>query len=69
MKITHAQLAGRLLRDAAVFFRHLAEENPALADAMQDNAQIYEQAAGLIEQDANGIIDLEEMPLGHTSDS
>ena len=62
MKITHAQLAGRLLRDAAVFFRHLADENPALTEAMQENAQIYDQAAELIERDASGVIDIEDVP-------
>lgn len=62
MKITHAQLAGRLLRDAASFFKHLADENPTLYDAMQDNAEIYEQAAELIEQSPNGEIELEDPP-------
>ena len=62
MNISHAELAGRLLRDAAAFFRHLAEENPTLADAMGENAEIYEQAADLIEQDPNGRVDLEEAP-------
>lgn len=51
---THAQMAARLLRDAAAFFRTLGEQNPPLAEAMRENASVYEDVAMLIEQDPSG---------------
>lgn len=48
---THAELAARLLRDAADFFHHLAKDNPDMADAMTENATMYEQVAALVETD------------------
>ncbi|MBI4031011.1 MAG: hypothetical protein HY370_04990 [Proteobacteria bacterium] len=54
---THAELAARLLRDAAQFFRTLGEQNPPLADQMADNANVFEQIAGLVEQDPTGKIE------------
>ena len=59
-KMTHAQLAAQLLRDAASFFKHLAHENPSLQEQMQDNAAIYEEVAGLVEKSPNEIIELED---------
>jgi hypothetical protein len=59
-KMTHAQLAAQLLRDAANFFRHLAQENPTLQEQMQDNAEIYDEVAGLVEKNPNDIIELED---------
>lgn len=56
--LTHAQLAARLLRDAADFFRHLAKENPALMESMTDNAGIYDQVAQLVEAAPMEVIDL-----------
>jgi len=58
--MTHAQLAARLLRDAAAFFNHLAEENPALQEHMEENAQIYNQVADLVENSPLETITLEE---------
>ena len=55
---THAQLAAKLLRDAAIFFRNVGAQNPALADDMNENAAVYEQVAGLTEADP-----LRELPL------
>jgi len=54
---THAELAARLLRDAAQFFRTLGEQNPPLADQMADNANVFEQIAGLVERDPTGKIE------------
>jgi hypothetical protein len=53
---THAQLAARLLRDAAEFFQHLAKDNPDMADAMTENAQMYAQVADLVEQNPTGVL-------------
>lgn len=59
MTITHAQLAARLLRDAAAFFRHLGEENPALAESMKENAAVYEEVAQMVDTDPNELVELE----------
>lgn len=53
---THAQLAARLLRDAAGFFRTIAEQNPALTEAMNENSQVFEDVAVLVENDPFGEI-------------
>ena len=57
---THAQLAAKLLRDAAAFFKDLAQQNPEISDQMSDNAQIYEQIAGLVEEKPNEELETEE---------
>jgi hypothetical protein len=51
---TNAQLAAKLLRDAGVFFRNVAEQNPPIAEQMNDNAQVYDQVADLVESDPTG---------------
>ncbi len=55
--ITHAQLAAKLLRDAAVFFRTIGEQNPPLKVQMEENASVFEQVAGLVENEPVGVID------------
>ena len=51
---THAQLAARLLRDAAAFFRTIGEQNEPLNIQMEENASVFEQVADLVEQDPQG---------------
>lgn len=58
--MTHAQLAAKLLRDAAFFFRTIGEQNPALADAMLDNSSLFEDVAVLVESDPTGIVESDE---------
>ena len=53
---SHAQLAARLLRDAASFFRTIGEQNAPLKEQMLENATVFEQVAGLVEKDPNGQI-------------
>jgi hypothetical protein len=53
---SHAQLAARLLRDAASFFRTIGEQNAPLQEQMLENAAVFEQVAGLVEKDPNGQI-------------
>ena len=55
--ITHAQLAAKLLKDAAVFFRTIGEQNPPLKIQMDENANVFEQVADLVEQNPTGVID------------
>ncbi len=55
--ISHAQLAAKLLKDAAVFFRTIGEQNPPLKIQMDENANVFEQVAELVEQNPTGVID------------
>ena len=50
---THAQLAAKLLRDAAAFFRTLGTENPPLKEQMDENATVFDQVADLVEHEPN----------------
>lgn len=54
---THSQLAAQLLRDAATFFRTIAEQNEPLRDQMSENAAVFEEVAMLVEHDPTGEID------------
>lgn len=53
---THAELAGKLLTDAAGFFKTLAEQNPDIQPEMTENAGVFEQMAALIVQEPQGVI-------------
>lgn len=55
---THVEMAVRLLQEAGTFFRTVGDQNPALKEQMDQNASIYEQTAGLLQQDPNGEVDL-----------
>jgi hypothetical protein len=55
--ITHTQLAAKLLKDAAVFFRTIGEQNPPLKIQMDENANVFEQVADLLQNDPTGAID------------
>lgn len=57
---TYAQLSAKLLRDAATFFRNVGAQNEPLAEQMNDNAAVYEQVADLLEQDPNGVLDVDD---------
>lgn len=57
---SHAQLAAKLLRDAATFFRNVGAQNPGLADEMNENAAVYEQVADLTEGDPLGELPIED---------
>ena len=51
---THAELAGKLLQDASVFFRSLAEQNEPIKEQMEQNAMVYEKMAVMVSQDPTG---------------
>jgi hypothetical protein len=57
---THTELAARLLRDAAAFFRTVGEQNQPLQEQMSENAEVFEQVAGLLETDPNGSLPEED---------
>jgi hypothetical protein len=53
---THAELAGKLLNDAATFFRTLASQNEPLRTQMEENASVFEQMATLVTEEPAGVI-------------
>lgn len=54
---THAQLAARLLREAATIFRTLGAPDPELGGRLDEFASVYEQVADLLEQDPTGVLE------------
>lgn len=57
MATTYAQLSAKLLRDAAAFFKTIAEQNPPLKEQMDENADVFEQVANLVENNPTGVIE------------
>jgi hypothetical protein len=55
---TNAQLAAKLLRGAAGFFRTVGDQNEPIKAQMEQNARTYEHVATLVEQDPSA-----EMPF------
>ena len=51
---TNAEIAARLLRDAAGFFRSVGEQNEPLKEHMDNNAQAFEIMADRVEKDPMG---------------
>ena len=51
---THAQVAAKVLRDAAGFFNTVGEQNPTLKDQMAENSNVFQQVANLVETDPTG---------------
>ena len=54
---SHGEMAGRLLKDSAAFFRTLAEQNEPLREHMTENANIYDQIGALVMENPTGILD------------
>ncbi|MFQ6019017.1 MAG: hypothetical protein ACE5KF_12590 [Kiloniellaceae bacterium] len=52
--MTNAQLAAKLLRNAASFFRALGEQNDAIKEDMDSNARTCDTVADLVESDPTG---------------
>jgi hypothetical protein len=55
---THADLAAKLLKDAAIFFRSIGDQNPEMKEQMDDNADVYEQVADLLINDPTGELNI-----------
>ncbi|GEO38651.1 hypothetical protein GGE65_002577 [Skermanella aerolata] len=55
---TNAEIAAKLLRDAATFFRHVGEQNDPIKDQMDSNAQAYDTIAELVETEPTAEFDL-----------
>lgn len=47
----YKKMAADLLREGARFFESVAEQNPQIRDAMNENASIYKQTADLLMDD------------------
>lgn len=60
MATTHAQIAARLLRDAAQFFHTIGQQNEPLAEQMKENTRVFLQVADLVENDPTGVIPEDE---------
>lgn len=52
---THADLAARLLREAAHFYRAVGRDQSALSEQMERSADVYEAVATLVETDPMGV--------------
>ena len=48
---THADLAAKLLREAAIMFRTMGSTNDELAENLNEFADVYDQVAKLVEAD------------------
>ena len=57
---TYSNLAAKLLRDAAHFFRNVGEDNASVKEQMDNNATVYDQVADLLEKNPMGEINIEE---------
>jgi len=58
---SYVDLAIKLLRDAAGFYRNVGEQNRPIKSEMFDNADVYDQVADLLEEDPAGFLELEEL--------
>lgn len=54
---THAELAGKLLKEAAEFFKTIAKQNPSIGKEMGEQAATFEQMSHLITKDPQGKIE------------
>jgi hypothetical protein len=52
--VTYAELAARLLRDAATFFNTLGSQNPDLQQEMARNVMLYNGVADFVDQGETG---------------
>ncbi|MCB1318596.1 MAG: hypothetical protein KDK27_21675, partial [Leptospiraceae bacterium] len=57
--IKNTEAAARLLRGAAHFFRTVGEQDESYAEQMNDNADVYEQMAQLVETNPEGTINMD----------
>lgn len=63
---THAELAARLMRDAAGFFQTVGESNESLTNQMSDNDAVFRRVADMVEADPDEIFgddDAERIPM------
>ena len=62
---SNAQVAAKLMRDAAGFFIEIAQQNPSIGKVMEQNAKTFITIAELVEQDPGGeCVYLDPIDLG-----
>jgi hypothetical protein len=54
---THAQLAARLLREAAIIYRTLGDDDSEAQQQMNDFGALYERVADMVEADPEGVVE------------
>jgi len=54
---TYGELAGKLLKDAARFFRSIADQNEPIREQMNENADVYDQIGDLVMENPLGVLD------------
>jgi len=54
--VTNAQVASKLLREAAEFYRTLGGNSPELKDRMEEFGNLYEEVAVLVDNDPQGAL-------------
>jgi hypothetical protein len=54
---TNAQLAARLLREAAGIYRTLGGDNTEVRQQMDDFGTLYERVADMVELDPEGVVE------------
>ena len=55
--LTHAEMAARLLGDAAIFFRSVGETNPPIAEQMSHNADVFDELAAMLRADPVKVVE------------
>jgi len=58
----NAELAAKLLRASANFFRAVGEQNPELTEQMLTNAEACDLIAGRVETDPLGVPEADDIP-------
>ncbi|MFO1118927.1 MAG: hypothetical protein U1E38_01940 [Rhodospirillales bacterium] len=61
---THADLAAKLLREAAIMFRAMSGMNEELTQKLDEFAGLYEQVADLVEADPLAVLQPAERAAG-----
>ncbi|MDZ3837044.1 MAG: hypothetical protein U0S49_06685 [Rhodospirillales bacterium] len=56
MSTTNAELASKLLREAAEFYRTLGDSSPEMKDRMDEFGVLYEQVAALLDANPAGLL-------------
>ena len=56
---THAEMAAKLLKESAKFYRAVGSDNPNLHESMESMANACDTVAGLVESDPTGELSIE----------
>ncbi len=54
--LSHGEMAGRLLNDAATFFVSIAQSNEPIREAMEQNANVFRHIAQYVQENPTGIV-------------